>query len=696
MGEGGGIDTLRRVRGEEPSARAVDVLRLARDCWDALRTIREKRARCYRYVYGDQWGDEVEGYDAWCRRCTEREAIERDGNEPLTNNLIGKMLTTVVSVYRNQNKVPVCSANDRDEQSLSDMMSTALHVNWRANHKKEVDAACFKDFLIGGVAVEKEVWGWNANVETPRKDCWTYAPTVDRVFWDPNAYDVRGWDVSIIGEIHDLTFIDLCSNFAHSKGDVGKLRAIYGRCRDEDALLRNIMGTSQREERFRLSNIDFLTPYDVTLCRVIEVWTKEARHRYHVWDPLAGTLEKCEAKDVGVYEAENAVRLAEAVAMGMSPEEAPLIELEEFVDVFWYYRFLSPFGDVLDEGETPYEHRSHPYVLKLYPMVGSEVHSLVANVIDQQRYINRLISLNDKLIRSSAKGVLMYPLSMLPDEMSREQLEALWNSPDSVIFYDDEKSMRSGARPEQIANRLTNIGIDGLLQLEMGLVEEITGVNGALQGKPGFSGQSATLYAQQTQNASTAILDYLESFDDMIMQGASKKLKNIQQYYDTHRMMAISGRDAATMYDSELIGGVTFDLSIYESVDTPTARALNNDLLMQLFQLGAIDVKKLLENGSFPFADRLLASIKADEQAMAEQQAMMQQQAGGQGAGDGGELQQQLQQPMMPQTAQTVQDIRGEQPGSNADPWAVAQAQRLMRYPILSRGEVMQRVNNNR
>ena len=690
LGEGGGIDTLRETRAMGADGGAMEVLRLARDCWDSLRTIRANRARCYRYTYGDQWGDEVQGFDAWCRRCTEREAIQEDGNEPLTNNLIAKMVRTAVSVYRNQNKIPVVAANDRDEQSLSDAVSTVLMVNWRVNHKKELDAVCFKDFLIGGVAVQKEEWGWNGDAERPRKDAWSFNREVNRMFWDPDAVDVRGWDLNIIGELKDLTFPELCSRYAHSRGDVGKLRAIYHRCKDQDLLLRGIMGASQREDRLKLSSLDFLMPYDTGKCRVIEVWTKEARHRYHVWDPLEGTLEKCEAKDVGVYEAENALRLAEGLAAGMVAEEVPLIELEEFVDTFWYYRHLSPLGDVLDEGETPYDHKSHPYSLKLYPMVGNEVRSLVSDVIDQQRYINRLISLNDKLIRSSAKGVLMYPLSMLPDEMTREEVEAMWNSPDSVMFYDDEKSMRSGAKPEQIANRLTNIGIDGLLSLEMNLVEEITGVNGALQGKPGFAGQSATLYAQQTQNASTALLDLLESFEDMILRGATKKVKNIQQFYTPEQWLQIAGRGSQVEIDPTLCGDVDCDLTIYESVDTPVARSLNNDLLMQLFQLGAINVKQLLENGSFPFGDSLLASIRAEEEAMAQQQMMQQAQGGGalpqeppQGGGtpDGGGQ----------SGAAALHSTRRAMGngGGNVDPWAQMQAERLARYPILSRGDAM-------
>ena len=70
---------------------------------------------------------------------------------------------------------------------------------------------------------------------------------------------------------------------------------------------------------------------------------------------------------------------------GIPREEIPLIQAEWFTDNYWYYYYISPFGDILEEGETPYEHKSHPYVFMAYPFIDGEIHSFVADVIDQQR-----------------------------------------------------------------------------------------------------------------------------------------------------------------------------------------------------------------------------------------------------------------------------------------------------------------------
>ncbi|MCD8318309.1 MAG: hypothetical protein LUC45_05470 [Paraprevotella sp.] len=154
----------------------------------------------------------------------------------------------------------------------------------------------------------------------------------------------------------------------------------------------------------------------------------------------------------------------------------------------------------------------------------------------------------------------------------------------------------------------------------MKFFEEISGVNGSLQGKPGYSGQSAALYNQQTQNATTSLLDILESFSGFIRDAAIKDVKNMQQFYDTKRIFNIAGKNAQVEYDPKKIRDVDFDLSIIESTTTPAYRHMANEMLMQLWQAGAISVEQLLEQGDFPFADELLQSIKSQKEQLEQGQ----------------------------------------------------------------------------
>ena len=167
----------------------------------------------------------------------------------------------------------------------------------------------------------------------------------------------------------------------------------------------------------------------------------------------------------------------------------------------------------------------------------------------------------------------------------------------------------------------TNIGISELLNLQLKFFEDISGVNGALQGKPGFSGESAAHFNQQTQNATMSLLDILETFSSFVIDGAHKDVKNIQQFYNSKRIINIAGKSGANIvYDPKKIRDVEFDFSITESTATPAYRMFANDFLMQLYQTQSISVEQLLEFGSFPFAKDLLQNIKSQKEQLAQGQ----------------------------------------------------------------------------
>ena len=143
----------------------------------------------------------------------------------------------------------------------------------------------------------------------------------------------------------------------------------------------------------------------------------------------------------------NRRRITEQSQMGVSEENYKLIAYQWFID--WYFRFLSPYGDVLKEGETPYWHKSHPYSFKLYPFYNGEVHSFVSDFIDQQRYINRLITMQDFIMGAGAKGVLMFPEELIPDDMTVEDIAEEWVAYNGVIYY---KSNGTTKMPQQIVS----------------------------------------------------------------------------------------------------------------------------------------------------------------------------------------------------------------------------------------------------
>lgn len=593
-----------RASKQEGNGRAFDVLLEAKSYWDNMERFRADRWRNKNYNFGDQWGDTV---TVDCKTMTEEEYIKQQGSVPLKNNLIRRLVRNVLGVYRSQSKEPTCTARDRDEQKLGETMSTILQCNMQLNRMNELYTRSFEEFLISGLVVHRKWFGWRND----KLDCWTDYVNPNNFFIDTNMRDFRGWDCTCVGEIHDVSFNSLCNTFAETPEDYDRLARIYRQAH-------NVRGLRFTYDDFGYSypqNIDFMFPKDESLCRVIEVWRKESKPRYRCHDYNNGDVYKIDVEDYGaMVKAVNDERIRRGTAAGMPKEEIPLIKAKWFMDDYWYFYYLTPFGDILKEGETPYAHKSHPYVFKAYPFIDGEIHSFVSDVIDQQRYVNRLITLYDWIMRASAKGVLLIPEDCVPKGMSPEDFADEWSRFNGVIFY---KPSKSGKVPEQVANNSTNIGISELLNIQLKFFEDISGVHGALQGRQAGSNVSGTLYNQQTQNATMSLLDLLDCFSQFTIDAAYKDVKNMQQYYDTKRVFNIAGRSGARIeYDPKKIRDIEFDLSIVESTSTPAYRQMANEFLMEIWRSGQISLQQLLQHGEFPFADELLQSLQSQQEQL--------------------------------------------------------------------------------
>jgi hypothetical protein len=197
---------------------------------------------------------------------------------------------------------------------------------------------------------------------------------------------------------------------------------------------------------------------------------------------------------------------------------------------------------------SPYAHGGHPYVWKAYPLIDGEIHSFVADVIDQQRYTNRLITLYDWVMRSSAKGVLLVPEESVPDGYSIDDIAEEWARFNGVIPV----RTRNGAQlPQQVSANAVNVGINELLQTQLSLMEDISGVTGALQGKLGSTSVSGTLFEQQTHNAVLSQLDLLDTFRSFLVEGAEKDLSNMRQFYTQPRSVPTEDGKGHLVYDPE-------------------------------------------------------------------------------------------------------------------------------------------------
>ena len=381
--------------------------------WNDLQPYRNERQRCKRYTYGDQWQDRitVDGRDI-----TEEQYIRSQGNVPLKNNLIRRIIRNVLGVFRNNYTLPTFEELRRASPVYLPADS-ALEALYRrtlnANSMAEIYCRVLEEYLIGGLAVVRK-----RVTTSPLPAVYTDIVRPESFFFNSDAVDPRGWDTHTLGEIHTLT--------------------------------------AEARERF---------DGNAVASRIFEIW--------------------------------------------------------HLTDAHWRYLFIDEEGRMLKEGPSPYPSGSHPYVMKAYPFTDGEIHSFVADCIDQQRYINRLITLHDWTIRSTAKGVLLLPESAIPEDLTLEDIAAQWSRYDGVIRY---KAKAGVPLPQQVSNTAGNIGVSDLLGVQLKMMEDVSGINAALQGQLSSGAVSGTLYEQQTRHALTGLTDIMEGYRSFLVAAALKDL----------------------------------------------------------------------------------------------------------------------------------------------------------------------------
>lgn len=585
--------------------------------WNNFAQFREQRARTVEFTYGDQLSDliEVNG-----EVMTEREYIAKQGNVALQSNQIATKVKTIAGLLVKERNEPVCLARDRKEQQYAEVLTTALHANYAKNKMNLLYDLGMRDCLAGGWTLIREGYGYDPQHGT-REDSWSYYVNPNYIAIDSAMKDPRMWDVSFIGEMHDLPFAEVLSRFAKSEHDYALLRDIYTNEAYEfagndidDALKRN-----------DITRLDFRTPADRTLCRVYEIWTKETKPRLWVHDTSKGTLIKVDADDTKARQWINDTNEGrKLMAQQTGWKSIPLIETKFFMDTYWYCRFLAPDGSILWEGESNYPDRMHPYSMCVTPFVDGRIVSEIADAIDHNIGINRALILGDWALRAQVKGVTMVPKALVPDDMSYGEFASQWTSMDGLVFYEPKPGV---PQPTVFHGSAVNFDASRLVQMYKSLMDDSINVSGALQGQTPHSGTSAAMYAQMTANSSTPIASLMERFHSFMEDVATKKVKNIAAFYDVQRLESIAGK-IDTLYDvSNLnlndIADIEFDLAIKESTETPVYRAISNEYLLMLYQQGAITMEEMLENGAFPFGDRLLQSRQARQaETQAAQQGM--------------------------------------------------------------------------
>ncbi len=432
----------------------------AREAWMAAAGQRERRRRFKNYTYGRQWDDPVRTPSGDIT--TEGQLARSSGKTPLTNNMIRQLVKSVVGRFRHMLA-----------QSAAQPSADAVR-----NQLDELDCRLLEEFLISGCAVQRIV----SERRPDGAGVWVDNVSPDRFF--VNAFtDPRGSDIELCGMLHDMSLHEVMMRLGHNDpARCEKISRIYSEGAARAAVPFSVA---------RPASASFESAGATGRCRVIEVWALEGR-----------TMLRChDRNDASVF-----FLPADADTASLPPgvTSAPYHTLR------WHGYWYAPGGELLYDTDSPWAHGRHPFAIKFYPLTDGEVHSFVEDVIDQQRAVNRLITLIDQVLGISAKGVLLFPENQKPYDMTWQQVADQWARPGGIVRY----SGINGIRPEQISSGPGAAGAYELLNTELRLFDRISGVGSALQGRdPASATTGADLYRQQAENASIALLDTFETFN---------------------------------------------------------------------------------------------------------------------------------------------------------------------------------------
>ncbi len=582
-------------------------LELLQDCarsWENLDPVRQERARVLQYLFGNQWGEYIHVHGIGSM--TEEDWIKAQGNVPLKNNVMVSLWMTVFGLHAKQETEPVCYARSEDSKALSDMMSAALQTNWQNTYMAEMLDSAFAEYLISGMAFVRESYEEREELH----DSYTDYINPYYMFWEAGN-DPAHRDIRMIGCLCDISREDLYFRFAKPEygltiDDLDKIYSIGGRNARP-------LGTSfnQHNDKNDYSNVSFYTPSDAGLCRVIEVWREEVKPRYQCYDPLATTAAdkyfRCTKEDLPKVLEINRERKAmyDSMQDPVPVEKRAYITAKEIVDKYWQYTFMAPDGRILCTGETPYDFKSHPFSCSLFPYINGEIHPFMGYFIDQQRYINQMVTVGQSAINNSSKGMTFLPLSLKPDNMSVDEYVNQKSRANAVYVYDDRKGVRTGAKPEFFTHSAFNLGQTEMLQLQLNMIHEVSGVQGAIQGKTPTSGTSAARYAQEAQNSTTTIYPLVKKFTGFKERCAQKKCIVMQQFYTEGRDITPNKAESQVFYRANAARDVKFRVSIKDSAASAAYLQLGNEMLDKLLGYG-LDMRTYLKNYDSPMSEKIL------------------------------------------------------------------------------------------
>lgn len=611
-----------RFQSDSDENKGLRLLREAEQLFRDRHRFLQDRERAFRYMFGDQWSDKIKDPNTG-KTITEEEYILNDGRLPIKNNMIGKMVRNLIGQFRNNYPDAIAFARTRDNAEAGDKMTSALQAVLDKNEIKEIDAREFEEFMVSAGFGWKIQYKWWSAMD--HEDVYIQPIDQTRFFYNMDSLDIRNHDVSVCGEIHDLSMDDVIGAFAQTPKEAREMEDKFPYIPEESYFNRYPEWIS----KYR----NFYLPDNDNQVRVIEYWKKEKEWLEFVHDLADATftsdidkffveqgmtleeIDQFDTEDLVDYV--NQMRIMQAAEQGIDPEAVQPVEYESRYEDVWKVYYITPLGEILDERVTPYDHQEHPYEFGLYPLMDGRTMSLVTSIIDQQRFINRIIQLYDKGLGQSVQNLMWVPEDIVPEGMDRQEFADQSVTHNGMMFYTPKR----GVEPPSVIR--TNAGVVGsgeILNIMQDYMNNISSVNDAIQGEEPSSNTPASLYAQRVNNAAIGNKDYFDFFFAVTRRRNRKIIQLVKQYYKEPRYIRVAGsgftKGVNDYYDPEEVRNIDFDVVIGETQDTLAYRQTVDTYLMQFLNNQFITFEEFLQTTSLPFADQLLEQIRNRREQM--------------------------------------------------------------------------------
>lgn len=595
--------------------------------YDNMSELRKKWKRAQDFVMGRQLEEKIDWNG---RKITIREYMELQGMPILEYDVISDKLISLVGLVRQQRATASCTAVDPNEEDYISFFNEYLRQNDNNNNRQEMDARLFYEFCVYGFIGMSTVWDRRNGREGIFNDKVDIYKLAVPPFFKPDLSDIE-----IFGIGHDLTWREILAKFTDgSDGQAQQLNEIYLQTQTHYSPEQGYQATGEAQ----LTGLeDFLHSSIQGKYRVIEVWTTESRQSLwvHDWDKSdAGFMpmgvqaeldaENESRKRANVMMDENGLPILDENGEEMyyvDPEELNLIEYEPQMETFWYRRYITPNGYLLDARESPYfvlrdgyRCSIQPYSFLAYPCLQGEVKSLIMRMENNQRTLNHYMMMINFVVANGAKGTLLVDDASVSDKVSPEENRRNYNKTNGEYHWDSSKG---GEKPEVLMNKSIPAGVEFMINFAKTMAAEGSGVQGALQGV--HRNTSGKQYQLERESASTSVTDFVESFNCFKLREAKLKTYLIQEFCNEHDSVKLVGDDYRTYFNPETMRDMDLDVAMDLDSYSATIRDQIVDLLWQLKKDGDIDAYTMLTNGKFPGTYRIRKYLK---EKMEQREAM--------------------------------------------------------------------------